>query len=478
MNGEFSQLPWNELRRTDATIPWPALRTFAAAVVTDSRLTPELFEVYDLAYEAEYDQPRYTDFYVAAIFTLAAPRLDDERRREIGSLLIERMVRAGEDDADVSLEVLLAAAGTMGPPIVSAVLDAIDSEPDTRGAWVFLWDLTKLAAQSEDEALRSRVIQACVDLLEKVERNEADPGDGMDAAWTLAAFQRPEHGDLLRRLSEKPMERWWIADYRAALQLWQGRSEPAPPPELWEEPVEEWLPPRCKMVRDWFEKKTKPWELPEEGPEAERARDLAIGFLLSPVARTLPAGLRDEAYTIVYGLLYHSLTRLDKEPGEWDEFALRQLLLQTMPEQTPADRALLEKIAPVTEALLYWLGFEGLLADADALIASVRGLSEDIVAIGMDPQRWGPVKRALMEAKPTSVNVVEEETVAASAAEQTAESLPPQPPDGPTPKAEEPPLPIAEYAAKVGRNDPCPCGSGRKYKKCHGRPGAEEMTVK
>ncbi|HFE66519.1 MAG TPA: hypothetical protein ENJ93_04570, partial [Chloroflexi bacterium] len=25
---------------------------------------------------------------------------------------------------------------------------------------------------------------------------------------------------------------------------------------------------------------------------------------------------------------------------------------------------------------------------------------------------------------------------------------------------------------KIGRNDPCPCGSGKKYKKCHGRPGA------
>ena len=23
--------------------------------------------------------------------------------------------------------------------------------------------------------------------------------------------------------------------------------------------------------------------------------------------------------------------------------------------------------------------------------------------------------------------------------------------------------------AKVGRNDPCPCGSGKKYKYCHGR---------
>jgi preprotein translocase subunit SecA len=25
-----------------------------------------------------------------------------------------------------------------------------------------------------------------------------------------------------------------------------------------------------------------------------------------------------------------------------------------------------------------------------------------------------------------------------------------------------------QAGAKVGRNDPCPCGSGKKYKKCHG----------
>jgi preprotein translocase subunit SecA len=27
--------------------------------------------------------------------------------------------------------------------------------------------------------------------------------------------------------------------------------------------------------------------------------------------------------------------------------------------------------------------------------------------------------------------------------------------------------PIRNIGAKVGRNDPCPCGSGRKYKNCH-----------
>ncbi len=30
--------------------------------------------------------------------------------------------------------------------------------------------------------------------------------------------------------------------------------------------------------------------------------------------------------------------------------------------------------------------------------------------------------------------------------------------------------------AKVGRNEPCPCGSGKKYKKCHGMPGAPPLT--
>ena len=30
--------------------------------------------------------------------------------------------------------------------------------------------------------------------------------------------------------------------------------------------------------------------------------------------------------------------------------------------------------------------------------------------------------------------------------------------------------PVVHQAPKLGRNDPCFCGSGRKFKKCHGRP--------
>jgi preprotein translocase subunit SecA len=31
---------------------------------------------------------------------------------------------------------------------------------------------------------------------------------------------------------------------------------------------------------------------------------------------------------------------------------------------------------------------------------------------------------------------------------------------------------IVREQARVGRNDPCPCGSGKKYKKCHGANAA------
>ena len=36
-------------------------------------------------------------------------------------------------------------------------------------------------------------------------------------------------------------------------------------------------------------------------------------------------------------------------------------------------------------------------------------------------------------------------------------------------QADHKPEPIRIREPRVGRNDPCPCGSGKKYKHCHGR---------
>ena len=42
----------------------------------------------------------------------------------------------------------------------------------------------------------------------------------------------------------------------------------------------------------------------------------------------------------------------------------------------------------------------------------------------------------------------------------------------PTPSADDDKdMPFRRFGTKVGRNDPCPCGSGKKFKQCHGRLG-------
>ena len=46
------------------------------------------------------------------------------------------------------------------------------------------------------------------------------------------------------------------------------------------------------------------------------------------------------------------------------------------------------------------------------------------------------------------------------------ELFPGAPPSEPAPAA---PVTVRREASKVGPNDPCPCGSGKKYKKCCGK---------
>ncbi|MBI4340885.1 MAG: SEC-C domain-containing protein [Candidatus Omnitrophica bacterium] len=46
--------------------------------------------------------------------------------------------------------------------------------------------------------------------------------------------------------------------------------------------------------------------------------------------------------------------------------------------------------------------------------------------------------------------------------------LPPTPNPQP-PTTQRQPMTVKHEGPKVGRNDPCPCGSGLKYKKCHGK---------
>jgi preprotein translocase subunit SecA len=71
---------------------------------------------------------------------------------------------------------------------------------------------------------------------------------------------------------------------------------------------------------------------------------------------------------------------------------------------------------------------------------------EDVQAI--DQQRQVPTEMHFEHAEATAFNTQEQELIEDQV---------------------DPSAPIARDAIKVGRNDPCPCGSGKKYKQCHGK---------
>jgi preprotein translocase subunit SecA len=75
-----------------------------------------------------------------------------------------------------------------------------------------------------------------------------------------------------------------------------------------------------------------------------------------------------------------------------------------------------------------------------------------------------------LERKQVQRNITTNEGDSASASAFAAAS--PNRPNNPQNAAARPTQPI-RVEDKVGRNDPCPCGSGKKYKHCHGRSDAQ-----
>ena len=107
----------------------------------------------------------------------------------------------------------------------------------------------------------------------------------------------------------------------------------------------------------------------------------------------------------------------------------------------------------------FWGFREGMRAQVDAWEPHVDTINELVVPIAV-LARLGDDDPELQELLDDQEKIAElTDAIAESAAaiyEYSRSAV-----DGP-------PQPYRRQAAKVGRNDPCPCGSGKKYKKCCG----------
>ena len=102
--------------------------------------------------------------------------------------------------------------------------------------------------------------------------------------------------------------------------------------------------------------------------------------------------------------------------------------------------------------------------DTISLLSRVRIQSEEDVA-RMNQQRQAAQK---MEFKHAEASALGGQTAPAGLQAGAAPAGAPRG-RGPTAAPAQAQAPFVRDGRKVGRNEPCPCGSGKKYKQCHGR---------
>jgi preprotein translocase subunit SecA len=93
--------------------------------------------------------------------------------------------------------------------------------------------------------------------------------------------------------------------------------------------------------------------------------------------------------------------------------------------------------------------------DTISILSRVRVQSEEDVR-RMDAQRRAAQDMKFQHADSSALGQGQPAAAPGSAAAQA-------------PQQPQPQTPFVRDARKVGRNEPCPCGSGKKYKQCHGR---------
>jgi preprotein translocase subunit SecA len=96
---------------------------------------------------------------------------------------------------------------------------------------------------------------------------------------------------------------------------------------------------------------------------------------------------------------------------------------------------------------------EGIKHEVIGIVSKVQVHTEEEVRI-LEEQNRAPREVQYQHAEATALAMASGE----EDAEPEHQSIQPQPA-----------TPYVREEAKVGRNDPCPCGSGRKYKQCHGK---------
>ena len=503
-------LPWDRLISTDPEIPWDVLEQFARALPAHGRVLERLLEMYEHCEGEPYERLSYEVVYIPAIFVRAAPDLPNDVKLRLARLMVLSLATAEEADDAVMGDVLEIAVASMGPEAaLTAVLEFAAKEPSSCLKAHEFWHLMVLAKDVRDANLRDRVIQLCLQTMEMAKSDELSAEDAQPAAWVLGRMGHLPARHLIQRLYVKTQN----PDFLDSLELLDGKAQWPDQDDPWNTPFEEWVQENCDFLRDWYLNGDEEdpddldesddgivYEDDEEDFDDDEARDEEVmkraNSLIDEFHDSkflVNAGQAREDYCFdIQSVLDYAWRYEGVEAKDLTQSVLHEVLLDVMPRKVTADRDYFEHLAPAVMLFLEFLEAKGVLRDTAKMRQAVDKWRDEIVRRGMDPRNWGMAKGFVMAAMEAGVDPGDEKAMSrfmmkynATMMEQhgagggaglnlgLADRL--QAVDGY--QGEDDYIqdqddlvvaPIVNGAAKVGRNDPCPCGSGKKFKKCCG----------
>jgi hypothetical protein len=249
MTVAVDSLPWAALGLQDAEIRWTDLGALADAAVESGYVREQLLQrgqaELDRQVSADsYDASDLTDLGVAAVFALAADRLNDEARRQAADYLLDMLKRAGETGEDYLEEAAERVAGRLGPIIIEPLVRLIETDRCQLHCWFSAFALLCVAdtadANTGQKVARfcRRMVRECPDRFEAVSL-------ALGPAWVLQSLNDRASLPLLKAVYDESRD----ADLLHVIQhLEKGQGARAP--HAWHVPVEEWLPDLVAALRE------------------------------------------------------------------------------------------------------------------------------------------------------------------------------------------------------------------------------------
>jgi hypothetical protein len=204
----------------------------------------------------------------------------------------------------------------------------------------------------------------------------------------------------------------------------------------------------------------------EEYSEEEKEKILnkvyewGVAFSESKYFEELTEEQKRESEFVVMSFTEYMYSYEGLSPEEWDEEGLEDCCLYTLPGKISAGNSYFRSIAPVLSAFFSFVEEKRLLRNASNLARAVKEIDKQIVKNASDPKNWGSAKSFVMAAKDAGVDITSEREMKKFLPLYNLQQLA---------KLKIDDKPRSKSKVKIGRNDPCPCGSGKKYKKCCGQ---------